>query len=82
MFAPESTYFPELFGAHLRYSGASSGFQVAAAIGGGFAPIIAAALAAYMGGTAGVSIMLILLALVTLAATLCARETKDEALLS
>ncbi len=81
MFAPESTYFPELFGAHLRYTGASSGFQVAAAIGGGFAPIIAAALAAYMGGTAGVSIMLILLALVTLAATLCARETKNDDLL-
>ncbi len=80
MFAPESTYFPELFGAHLRYTGASSGFQVAAAIGGGFAPIIAAALAGYMGGTAGVSIMLILLALITLAATLAARETKDDTL--
>jgi MFS transporter, MHS family, shikimate and dehydroshikimate transport protein len=82
MFAPESTYFPELFGANVRYSGASLGFQVAAAIGGGLAPIIATALAAYTGGTAGVSIMLILLALVTLTATLFARETKDEALLS
>jgi len=70
MFAPESTYFPELFGANVRYSGASLGFQVSAAIGGGFAPVIAAALAAYMGGTAGVSI--------TLAATLFARETKDD----
>jgi MHS family shikimate/dehydroshikimate transporter-like MFS transporter len=82
MFAPESTYFPELFGANVRYSGASLGFQVAAAIGGGFAPIIATALAAYTGGTAGVSIMLILLALVTLTATLLARETKNEALLN
>jgi MFS transporter, MHS family, shikimate and dehydroshikimate transport protein len=81
MFAPESTYFPELFGPNVRYSGASLGFQVAAAIGGGFAPLIATALAAYTGGTAGVSIMLILLALVTLIATLCARETKNEALL-
>jgi MHS family shikimate/dehydroshikimate transporter-like MFS transporter len=81
MFAPESTYFPELFGAQLRYTGASSGFQVAAAIGGGFAPIIAATLAAYVGGTEGVSIMLILLALVTLVATLAARETKDDDLL-
>jgi MHS family shikimate/dehydroshikimate transporter-like MFS transporter len=78
MFAPESTYFPELFGANVRYSGASLGFQVSAAIGGGFAPVIAAALAAYMGGTAGVSIMLILLALITLVATLFARETKDD----
>jgi MFS transporter, MHS family, shikimate and dehydroshikimate transport protein len=81
MFAPESTYFPELFGPNVRYSGASLGFQVAAAIGGGFAPLIATALAAYTGGTAGVSIMLILLALVTLTATLFARETRGEALL-
>jgi MHS family shikimate/dehydroshikimate transporter-like MFS transporter len=82
MFAPESSYFPELFGPSVRYSGASFGFQVSAAIGGGFAPIIATALAAYTGGTAGVSIMLILLALVTLVATLFARETKNEPLLS
>jgi MFS transporter, MHS family, shikimate and dehydroshikimate transport protein len=81
MFAPESTYFPELFGPSVRYSGASFGFQVSAAIGGGFAPVIAAALAAYLGGTAGVSIMLILLALITLVATLFARETKDDVLL-
>lgn len=82
MFAPESTYFPELFGANVRYSGASLGFQVSAAIGGGFAPLIATALAAYMGGTGGVSIMLILLALITLVATLCARETKNDPLIS
>ena len=82
MFAPELTYFPELFGPISAIPARPSGFQVAAAIGGGFAPIIATALAGYMGGTAGVSIMLILLALITLAATLSARETKDEALLS
>jgi MHS family shikimate/dehydroshikimate transporter-like MFS transporter len=82
MFAPESTYFPELFGAQMRYTGAGLGFHVSAAIGGGFAPVIAAALAAYMGGTAGVSIMLILLALITLVATCFARETKDDPLVS
>jgi MHS family shikimate/dehydroshikimate transporter-like MFS transporter len=81
MFAPESAYLPELFGARVRYSGASFGFQASAAIGGGFAPIIATALAGYMGGTAGVSIMLILLAGITLIATLFAHETKDEKLL-
>ena len=81
MFAPESAYFPELFGARVRYSGASFGFQASAAIGGGFAPIIATALAAYMGGTAGVSVMLILLALLTLVATFFAHETKDQPLL-
>jgi MFS transporter, MHS family, shikimate and dehydroshikimate transport protein len=81
MFAPESAYFPELFGARVRFSGASFGFQASAAIGGGFAPIIATWLAAAMGGTAGVSTMLILLALITLVATFFARETKDDPLL-
>jgi MHS family shikimate/dehydroshikimate transporter-like MFS transporter len=66
----------------VRYTGAGLGFQISAAIGGGFAPIIAAALATYMGGTAGVSIMLILLALITLIATLLARETKGDPLIS
>ncbi len=82
MFGPESTYFPELFGARVRYSGASFGFQVAAALGGGFAPIIATALAGYFGGTTGVSVMMIGLAAITLAAALAARETRDAALMA
>jgi MHS family shikimate/dehydroshikimate transporter-like MFS transporter len=76
MFGPESAYFPELFGARVRYSGASFGFQVSAALGGGFSPIIATALVGYFGGTTGVSIMMIGLALITLTAALLARETK------
>jgi MHS family shikimate/dehydroshikimate transporter-like MFS transporter len=76
MFGPESTYFPELFGPRVRYSGASFGFQTSAAIGGGFAPIIATAMVGYFGGTTGVSAMMIVLALITLAAALAARETR------
>jgi len=49
-------------------------------LGGGFSPIIATALAGAMGGTAGLSMMMILLALITFTATLCARETKGESL--
>jgi MFS transporter, MHS family, shikimate and dehydroshikimate transport protein len=75
MFASESCYFPELFGPRVRYSGATFGFQLSAAIGGGFAPIIATAMAGYIGGTTGVSIMMIVLGLITLAAALAARET-------
>ena len=71
MFATESAYFPELFGPRVRYSGATFGFQLSAAIGGGFAPIVATAMAGYIGGTTGVSIMLVVLGLITLAA----RET-------
>jgi MHS family shikimate/dehydroshikimate transporter-like MFS transporter len=80
MYAPQAAFLSELFGTRVRYSGASFGFQTAAALGGGFSPIIATALAGSMGGTTGVSMMLILLALITFAATLCARETKSESL--
>jgi MHS family shikimate/dehydroshikimate transporter-like MFS transporter len=80
MFGLLSTYLPELFGTKVRYTGASLGFQVAAAIGGGLAPILATSLTSSLGGTAGVSILLILLALITLTATFCARETRDAAL--
>ncbi len=80
MFGPESCYFPELFGARIRYSGASFGFQASAAIGGGFAPILATVMVGYFGGTSGVSIMMIVLALITLAAALAAHETRGAAL--
>jgi MHS family shikimate/dehydroshikimate transporter-like MFS transporter len=81
MFGLQSAFFPELFGTRVRYTGASFGFQIAAALGGGLSPIIATALADYMGGTAGVSAMLILLAIVTGTAAIFARETKSAALL-
>ena len=80
MFGLQSTFFPELFGTRVRYTGASFGFQLSAAIGGGLSPIIATVLAEKMGGTAGVSMLLILLAVVTFVATLFARETRDEPL--
>ena len=80
MFGLESAYFPELFGPRVRYSGASFGFQVAAALGGGFSPIIATALAGYFGGTTGVSVMMIAIAVLTLLAAVAARETKGETL--
>src|SRR5258708_8281654 len=51
MFGTESCYFPELFGPRVRYSGASFGFQLSAAIGGRFAPLITTAIVAYFRGT-------------------------------
>jgi MHS family shikimate/dehydroshikimate transporter-like MFS transporter len=81
MFGLESCYFPELFGPRVRYSGASFGFQLSAAIGGGFSPIIATAMVGYFGGTTGVSIMMIVLALITLSAALAARETRGGSLI-
>jgi MHS family shikimate/dehydroshikimate transporter-like MFS transporter len=80
MFASESCYFPELFGPRVRYSGATFGFQLSAAIGGGFAPIVATAMAGYIGGTTAVSIMLMVLGLITLVAALAAGETAGRSL--
>ena len=82
MFAPESAYFPELFGTSVRFSGATLGFQVSAAIGGGFAPIIATAMVGILGGTTGVSIMLGTLGLITLFATVFSHETLHQPLKS
>ncbi|MDQ2763750.1 MAG: MHS family MFS transporter [Pseudomonadota bacterium] len=80
MFGVQSTYFPKLFPARVRYTGASLGFQVAAALGGGLSPILATSLAATFGGTAGVSVLLIILAAITLTGALLARETRRDPL--
>jgi hypothetical protein len=39
--ASAERYFSELFGTRVRYSGASLGYQLASALSGGFAPLIA-----------------------------------------
>ena len=43
MYGPQPALFSELFPAEFRYSGASIGYQLAAILGGGFAPMIATA---------------------------------------
>jgi len=77
MFGPQAAYMPELFGTRTRYSGASLGCQVSAALSGGFAPIIAAGLLAWAGATWPISLYLIALAAITLAAVLSSRDTAD-----
>jgi MHS family shikimate/dehydroshikimate transporter-like MFS transporter len=67
---------PELFGTNVRYSGVSLGFQLGAAIGGGLAPVVAAAIVAWTGGaTWPVSLILATLGVLTLIAVLSTRET-------
>ena len=75
MFGPEATWVAELFAARLRYSGASLGFQIGAALSGGLTPILAAALLAWSGATWSISLYLIALAVITFTATLAAPET-------
>jgi MFS transporter, MHS family, shikimate and dehydroshikimate transport protein len=73
-----ASWMPELFGTRVRYTGASLGCQVSAAISGGFAPIIATALLAWSGATWPVSLYLIALGLIAGWAVSAARETHEE----
>jgi len=75
MFGPEAAWVAELFTGRMRYSGASLGFQIGATLGGGLTPIIAAALLLWSGGTWSISVYLIAVGLISLAATLAAPET-------
>jgi MHS family shikimate/dehydroshikimate transporter-like MFS transporter len=77
MFGPQGAFMPELFGTRVRYSGASLGCQVAAAISGGFSPIISLALLEWSGSTWPVSLYLVGLATITFIATLAAVETRN-----
>ncbi|WP_315834645.1 MFS transporter [Bradyrhizobium prioriisuperbiae] len=81
MFGIGAPWYSELFTARLRYSGASLGFQVGAAISGGLSPLIAASLLNWSGGaTWPISLFLIACALVTMIATRAAPEMAGKEL--
>jgi MFS transporter, MHS family, shikimate and dehydroshikimate transport protein len=74
MYAPQGAFFSELFGASVRYSGASLGAQLSAAVAGGFSPLIATALLPKYGPTA-IAIYIIAMAVITIVAVWSATET-------
>jgi MFS transporter, MHS family, shikimate and dehydroshikimate transport protein len=79
MFGIGAPWYSELFSARLRYSGASLGFQVGAALSGGLTPVVAASLMAWAGGlTWPVSVYLIVCALITATAAFAAPETVNK----
>ena len=81
-FAVGPSWYSELFAARLRYSGASFGFQIGAAIAG-LTPFAAAALMTWTGGaTWPISVYLIVVAAITLLAAWLAPETASRELTS
>jgi MFS transporter, MHS family, shikimate and dehydroshikimate transport protein len=81
-FAVGPSWYSELFTARLRYSGASLGFQVGAAIAG-LTPFAAASLMAWTdGATWPISIYLMVIAAITLLAARLAPETASAELTS
>jgi MFS family permease len=75
-----ASWMPELFGTRVRYTGASIGCQVSAALSGGLAPIIATALMGWAGATWPVSLYLVALGLVAAVAVTAANETHADAI--
>jgi MFS family permease len=66
MYGVQAAYFSELFGTHVRYSGASLVYQLTSVFSGGLAPFIAtwllarhgsAAVAGYMALACGLSVV-------------------------
>ena len=79
MYGVQASFLSEMFPSNLRYSGASLGYQIAAPIGGGLVPLAAAAAVGFTGGaTWPVSLLMILIASMTMLAVLVARETAPK----
>ncbi|MFZ2178962.1 MAG: MFS transporter [Rhodococcus sp. (in: high G+C Gram-positive bacteria)] len=72
---PQSALFAELFPAHIRYSGASLGYQIGAILGGGLAPFIATSLYAAFGTSFAISGYFVVIAVISLGSILLLPET-------
>jgi metabolite-proton symporter len=79
MYAPQGAFFSELFGTSVRYSGASLGSQLSAAVAGGFSPLIATALLPKYGPNA-IALYIIGMAVITIIAVWSAVETMKHEL--
>ena len=75
MYGPLAAFFSEMFTAKLRYSGASLGYQLGALLGGAIAPLLSVYLLDVTGGTAAISIYIIIVSLIAVACTIALTET-------
>jgi metabolite-proton symporter len=75
MYSPQASFFSELFGTRVRYSGASLGYQLASVIAGGLSPLIATGLLKRFGGSWPIALFIIGLAAVTTVSVYRAAET-------
>ena len=75
MYAPEASFFAELFDTRTRYSGASIGYQVAPIVGGGIAPAICTALLAWSGSYWPIALYMIAMGLIGVVPLYLAPET-------
>jgi len=76
MYGPQASFFSELFGTRVRYSGASLGYQLASVFAGGLSPLVATALLAWSGGKPWpIAAYMVAMASITLVSVYLAAET-------
>ena len=75
MYGPQASFFSELFGTRVRYSGASLGYQLASVVAGGLSPLVATALLRRTGTYSPIAYLIIGLAVVTTVSVYFAAET-------
>jgi MFS family permease len=78
MYGPQASFFSELFGTRVRYSGASLGYQLASVIAGGLSPLIATGLLQRTGGSWPIALFIVGMAAVTAVSVFLATETAHD----
>jgi metabolite-proton symporter len=78
MYGPQASFFSELFGTRVRYSGASLGYQLASVIAGGLSPLIATGLLRRTGSSWPIALYVAALAAVTTVSVFLAAETAHK----
>lgn len=75
MYGPQASFFSELFGTRVRYSGASLGYQLSSVIAGGLSPLIATGLLRRYGASWPIALLIVGMGLVTAISVFLAAET-------
>jgi metabolite-proton symporter len=75
MYGPQASFFSELFGTKVRYSGASLGYQLASVIAGGLSPIVAIELLHRTHASWPIALLIAGMAAITILAVWLAAET-------
>jgi metabolite-proton symporter len=79
MYGPQAALFAELFDTHVRYSGASLGYQIGSIFAGALAPIIATALLARFQDSIAISVYIAIACVVSLVSVSMLKETRGVA---
>jgi MFS family permease len=75
MYGPQASFFSELFGTRVRYSGASLGYQLSSVLAGGLSPLIATGLLRRYGTSWPIALLIVGMGLVTAVSVFLAAET-------